>query len=543
MTGNGMRSSFTIERLSIFLLLVLVLSVGLLGAWNVPVADDYTNATVIRELGPIDFVAKIFMEWSGRIFSTVLIGASFLSYDFFPISSMILGFSFILLPLLTLRGFGFAKEWGKPHLATLIVSLAFLAGLIPFLAEDVFWPTGGWVYQFCSFAYVAWLLGFHFVIKHSNILGSILLFIIGILLGTAHEQLSLPFLLIASCMVFQKFLQLRSAKTKFRAAHWLLLLPVLSIVLGTIVLLMAPGNYVRAALVYPSATENQALGLISILKNIKELVRSVLSSGFEAILFGCLAGIVVGLSNWKVEISRTQKTQQLLLAAVLFLGALLTLVPLIPYTKFAAHRTFFFGAEFLFAAAFVFVQLQTARLVRNLMSENTRYTFIVFASLVAAGFVFVASQVLRTDLTFGVSLVPVVFSVLFVLLVANHRLSQKISTKVQSLGTLFSSQRTGLALSVSGLLIVAVFGASLVVPQYFAAIPYKKAADERHAYIQTIASTFPTGSVIEIKPYSSPPPSWFHFNDIAADSAHWINQGVAEFYQIGDRKVILKTGQ
>lgn len=542
MSDYGSKSGFGIEGLSFLLLIILVLSIGLLGIWIVPAADDYTNANVIREIGPVDYVAKIFKEWSGRIFSTALIGATFLSYDFFPLSSMILGFSFILLPLLTLRGFGFGHTMRSPHLATLCISIAFLAGLTSFLAEDVFWPTGGWVYQFCSFAYVAWLVGFHFALKRGNIIATCLLFLAGIVLGTAHEQLSLPFLLLASLLVLRKFAQLRSQKEIITIGHFLLWLPVLSIALGTALLLLAPGNYARAAVVYPSGTEALTLNLISVLKNATELVRMMFANSFEAIFFGCLAGIAVGVTNWKAGISRNHKMLQLGLSGVLLACALLTLVPLIPYPKFAAHRTFFFGAEFLFAAALVFVQLLTAQLIRSIVIEKTRYKMIVSMSLASAGCAFAISQLLKANLKFGVVLLPIVFSMVFVLFAANRSLTQKISAKAEGVCGRFFKQRSKLWISVAGVLVSAAFAASLIVPQYSAAIPYKKTGNERHAFMATIASAFPAGSFVEVPPYTNPPPSWFHFNDISADSAHWINLGVGEFYQIGDRKIVLKTG-
>lgn len=136
--------------LPLLLLLAALLPLALLSYYNHPFMDDYFNAANARQLGFWGVQRNLYLNWTGRFFSSaLLVGLNPMHYDWFD--------GLRLTPLLLL-GLSYAVAYaglrrlspaGRPRLETAgLAGIALLVyfQIIPSLYPALYWFTGSMVY-------------------------------------------------------------------------------------------------------------------------------------------------------------------------------------------------------------------------------------------------------------------------------------------------------------------------------------------------------------------------------------------------------------
>jgi len=242
----------------IYFLLFIIFSIGLLpflvlAFYNHPSADDYLWTVMVQKSGLWQFQVYNFYEWSGRYFSNVLVGLnplvfrSFLAYQLVVLFFITAFFFsvFLVIKELTIGIYSLFEQL----LGTLIFVVLFLA-YTPSVVELFYWFTGASVYTsanilFFLFTYCllklmsAYAAGAKTMTLKVSMIGLVVLMmwsneIIIVCLG--------GILFLITCM---------TVYYKHPSAKFFIFLMAIAI-LSAITSILAPGNAVRAAVMFPN---------------------------------------------------------------------------------------------------------------------------------------------------------------------------------------------------------------------------------------------------------------------------------------------------
>ena len=500
----------SLENTSKILIGLLILAVAGIGFFSQPFADDFANTTQILGSGIFDYVKKYYFEGTGRIFP-VAIGWIFLRNSAsFTIASIILSILFMIIPIITIKYFKQKEQFIHENTTLFVVLTAYLFGFHDFLPQNVFWPTGGDVYLFSFFSYLVWFIGYTHVLKTRQLFGIFILSVTGLIIGTAHEQLSVSLLFIAFCILINKYWPVVSKKKKMEPRDLLLFMPVLSLIIGSFILIIAPGNYVRAKS-YPAAS------LMEIIGNSKATIGYLFHASKAVLIFGSISGFIAGFINLYKRISIRDNIKGLVLVFILVLSAILTLIPLLPFPSMVQCRTLFFGAIFLFAASFIFMKMQTELFLHVIRLEKDRFSINMILALVAVLLISVMLRLFKFKFDFILTIATYAFSLLMLLLYSYIGKTGKLYNYLQRIIFLKNNNRYLLIFSIFIFFVAFVVNFQQISTQYSTAVPFKKAGKERDAFLKSVPVNYPDGSTVYVPPFPAKYPTWLNFMDLTTD--------------------------
>lgn len=225
----------------IFILLALVsthliLSINLFTFYW---ADDYGLINDLNKTNIIDFLVIGYFDWDGRFLTiagfaqSILLKYTQIEWITFTWNVFFLASSFLIFPIIS-KKIQLNLSKNKFLFYTLFFGLFFWLSSYSFLAQTVYWGTGG-AYSLNLFIGSVWLY-FYFSLTNQNDIknkNAILFYVFSFFAGATTQNLSIPLIVITI------FTLIYSKKIKFNA------LSIFFLLLGIVFLLIAPGNFVR----------------------------------------------------------------------------------------------------------------------------------------------------------------------------------------------------------------------------------------------------------------------------------------------------------
>lgn len=245
---------------AVALLPFLVISI-----FNNPSADDFCYSNYTRDLGYLNLQREAYVNWTGRYFSTAIMGISalvsgaFFIYKLFPVLLLLL--LFLSAYHLCTSVFASLSIKDRYVISCFLITLYILQ--MPSVAQGLYWLAGSVTYQL---SVILSMLFFSFVIRYLNTLNrkyltiSILLSVL--LVGSNEIALMFVNLIIG-------FAFLNSLVNSRKVNYAVLMLLIVMAIFSAIVV-FSPGSAARAT-TYPG---NQQF-LYSFLKTIKATKRHV----------------------------------------------------------------------------------------------------------------------------------------------------------------------------------------------------------------------------------------------------------------------------
>ncbi len=277
-----MPNTSTIQKITTFIVFA-IFSVGLLpffllAFYNHPSADDYLWTAMVLKSNLWQFQVYNFYEWSGRYFSNVLVGLnplvfhSFLGYQLATLFFMIAFFYaiFLVIKELTIGIFSLFEQL----VGTLVFVVLFLA-YTPSVTELFYWFTGAAVYSSANILFFFFLYAFVRLMKataegkKTKIL-KLSMIISVVLMAWSNE-------VIIICLGGTLFLMACTATYYKHSTYRFLIMLLLIAALSAVVSILAPGNAVRAAVMFPNrfnieftilAMSKQFIGTLYWIKNV-----------------------------------------------------------------------------------------------------------------------------------------------------------------------------------------------------------------------------------------------------------------------------------
>ncbi len=191
------------------------------------------------------FQKKHYLEWGGRLPAHTLLQFLFLIDK--PLSSIILTFTFFLLSsLITI----YALE-SQFDIKYMLLTSALLVFLNPAFDETLLWMTGAANYLCMSVIYMFGIYPFVMYLKKNNYKVYSISFsiIISFLSGWTNENIGITLIFIMMFCIYDYY------KTNKKISAWMLA-NIISLIVGFLFLIFAPGNFVRA--------DNTVAGLMKI---------------------------------------------------------------------------------------------------------------------------------------------------------------------------------------------------------------------------------------------------------------------------------------
>lgn len=326
------------------LLTLILIGTCIIGMLQPIMADDYSYVSSIRVKGFIEFFKSFYLTWSGRIVNSLFMGLTSINNFYFIISGLLIGIVFILLIVfIIVCALGkFPKIYSEDRMIFIITFAVMWFGT-PVLGECVFWRAGAGSYLLPMFMgiifivpYVLWYNNKKY--KNSKFF-NVLMLISGFMAGSSQEQV----FVCVFTFVFIWFIFVR--KYKLRIPNYLYF-GLVSLILGGLVLVLAPGNFARFSvaehhsLLYKIAALGAYFGIYYFIVPIQQLWIWVLTI--------LLIITVINLFENKEEKSNDYKLKILNNKFCFWISiGFATVVPMIFLASSVAARTCFFFITFL----------------------------------------------------------------------------------------------------------------------------------------------------------------------------------------------------
>lgn len=359
------------------LILFLLISILALNYW--PNADDFCFRTRIDQDGLYNYLEGYYLHWSGRIFTLSILGLiiKVLPLEHSNLITLLFVFLFIFSIFLTAQ---FFTQFIKTKIINLIFLFFFLFwfGLRGIIGEVVFWPTGAATYLIPYTLLILWLIFINQQLKNqtTNFLLMILSFVFSLILGNCIEVLSpLIFTYLFLILIFD-FANLDNKKKKF------ILINLIAIIIGTLLLIMAPGNFERAKS-FPQGVDFDLFSMSSNLIQVFFIFLSFTKTMLMYVLFSTV--ILFSLdSNFYIDIKKSRKY-----ILILLLSSLSSLIPLASVdVHFTTRRTTFYFAVFLSLTALLFILSLTLKYqvkLKNIINPKIKNIIISISFLSILG--------------------------------------------------------------------------------------------------------------------------------------------------------------
>lgn len=327
------RKSF--YNLSLVLLSILMI----LLAWNYwPNADDFCFRSRVTQQGLYEYLVSYYYNWSGRVFTLGILG---ILIQAVPItSSNLISIFFVLIYISAL--FIFVRYWKKyipidTLLGVFICFFFFWFGLRAIIGEVVYWPTGAATYLVPFILGYWWMHQFDLDLseREPSWLKIIILFLASIVVGNGIEVLS-PIL-----CAYGFFMLLASYQNLSKRHKILQITKLAGIVLGTLFLVLAPGNVERAKS-FPQGISFDVSSLLQNLFKVKWVFFSFTKTMLMYAFFAAMA-IIILFPHLQVEIKKLRQ-----MSWIYFLTGIASLLPMATVDlRFSTRRTTFYFAVIL----------------------------------------------------------------------------------------------------------------------------------------------------------------------------------------------------
>lgn len=329
----------------ITLVTMLVVAMLILAFFTWPVADDYGFTLRAQLRGPLGSALDYYNGWSGRFVTSLVTGTFYNILDIRHLNVVSVVLTFILVTCIYLVAgiLSSILRLSKGILFVLLVPI-FWFGLSFIYGQVVLWPTGGIVYLLpllMGLFVQGKILGIvSFANKYSRLeLGFI--WFVGVLAGNGIEFVSVTTMVMA-------FLILMLFRGEISSSSKKQVLVISSgVLIGAIILMVAPGNYVRA-------TYSSRALKFHLLPLIYNLAYLFLKYTYVCKWFFVLALVssFVFVKNYKssADDGRLRKY-----SLVFLFTAFSTLVPMVLLKDFAATRTALFYGVYGFIGISIFI--------------------------------------------------------------------------------------------------------------------------------------------------------------------------------------------
>lgn len=322
-----------------------------------PSTDDFCNHLIATSLSLPSAVLAAYNDWTGRVVTSVLLYATLAAVDLFELRHV--GAALAILFILASHQVARLATIGYSALlvpVTAVAMAAMMIGLYPLTGQTVFWITGGIVYTVPLALLLRWLVSMRrLFLTGDDGFGSASGFVYGVIVGNAIE-LVVPLALVygGSMLVLRRAELPASAR---RVALWRLS----GVIVGALVLAMAPGNLKRA-----SATAGSLGADPSILgQELVRMMTTTLEAGGPLLAGLVLVTLVAAIAaRSHAGDNMTQLTRQASEPIVLAVSATATLLPLLLAPAQFTPRNLYFALVTLLVAAFVFAIPPLSRVLR-----------------------------------------------------------------------------------------------------------------------------------------------------------------------------------
>ena len=305
------------------------------------VSDDYpyqflfagrmpTDSTKLIS-NPLEIFVSMYNHWNlwgGRVVPHYLLQLTFLLKNFNFVNSIM----FVLLGLLIyLHAFNFKDL--KPGMLLLIYSTIFLFAPQP--DSTMLWKSGSANYLWPSVLFLCMSLiykGYYDNQKRkNNLLNAILIFILGLLVGCCSENASFGVILIELLFIILYLIK------KIKVPKWAIT-GIIGTIIGYIILVAAPGNYIRAEIMYPS----KSYDILSLIKDF--FVLTELS--YEYLSAIIIATVISLIMIYKKEKDKIKTCDRYIIQAIFLIYSLASIYSLVMSPAYP-ERSWFFGFVYL----------------------------------------------------------------------------------------------------------------------------------------------------------------------------------------------------
>lgn len=368
------------------LVLISIISICLF-TW--PKADDFSSLNQINKLGIFHHVIKNYTGWDGRAINLGVIQAFLIKYFPVEIVNFIWVICFVLTALVSLKIFLYLSKIDLKLkksdylIGTAIISSVLWYGFKNHLAETVYWAIGGIYILAFLFAVIwlyLWLEKFSFNLK-INRLKTLLFYVFTIYVGALTENLSFAILAYVGVEMIKAILE----KDKKRAKKILLIIVLLMV--GLLIIALAPGNFVRSTYGQGSFIIDFSVLAYNYLRISISSIRVALPL-FILILLSTPLIIIFSIYSSKREFKK-KLLVELKFPIIVFLNlfqylfaAFASILPFIFVPDFVAPRTSIYFMGFIFFWTYFeivpIILKNTTQTVKNetLRRHNRYYIFI-----------------------------------------------------------------------------------------------------------------------------------------------------------------------
>jgi len=338
-------------------------------------ADDYCFQVSIAEMGVLNKMKSMYLTWDGRSISP----AAFFQYLFIgfldpKLNILIWAFCLILSGWLSIKIFEDKLNLNGNYQFILLafVSASLWYGMRTHIAETVYWATGG-LYILINVFGLGFIYWFNKSLKDLNNRTVVTSFLFALLLGLCSQNFTLGLLIYIGIDLIKRDFWNKGNKglrTFYFSA-------ISGLVIGTLIITLAPGNFLRAAN-EPRSFEGD---FITLFINFVEIFEFYAVRSKALIVLAIAAGLISGFfSNGqkpKFKYRFIDDTKWLF-------AALATILPFIFIPDFASRRTAIYFMSFLFLFGFGFgiklSYLIAVVIKHELLIISSKYSIILFSS-------------------------------------------------------------------------------------------------------------------------------------------------------------------
>lgn len=365
-------SEKNIYRLSLVILSVLMVVLAL-NYW--PNADDFCFRAKVDREGLMLYLTNYYHHWSGRVFTLWILG---LIIKILPLehSNLVSGL-FVLLFIYS--SFVFSKFLKRhlnlsPTLTLTLTLFLFWFGLRAIIGEIVYWPTGAATYLIPFVLGLIWMLSFEDDLKKDywSWFSIICHFIFSLIVGNGIEVLS-PILCTYGFLFLIFEWNNLPRKTLLISAF-----KIVGIILGTLVLVLAPGNFERAQ----NFPQGIHFDLVSLFSNLGNVTWVFFSFTKTLLMYSFFTAVLIYLLNPEKLFDKIKLRR---LSFILFISALSSLIPMTAIdVHFTTRRTTFYFSITM-ALALIYWLLSFQNKIRFKLSLKKSQALFLLVILVTAG--------------------------------------------------------------------------------------------------------------------------------------------------------------
>lgn len=323
------------SQISFIILSLLMIGLAL-SYW--PNADDFCFRSRVQTDSLTNYLIQYYHSWSGRVFTLGILG---IFIELLPLmQSNIISSLFVLLYLYSLYQLvGYIRKYIPVDWTTGLLITFFLGwfGLRAIIGEIVYWPTGAATYLVPFVLGLWWMREFDQDLEKNETTTPKMIgwFLVSIVVGNGIEVLS-PILCAYGGLLF-----ILNYKKLSKSVNTQLVLKLLGIVLGTLFLVLAPGNAERAKS-FPQGITFDVISLLTNLLKVSWVFFSFTKTMLMYVVITTLFMIVLA-PDLNSDDKKLRKTSLLL-----FIVSLASLVPMATVDlRFSTRRTTFYFATTL----------------------------------------------------------------------------------------------------------------------------------------------------------------------------------------------------